>query len=70
MKPRYITVIPDHRDGTIGDIQTHCGFKEPLDPMHGWGTSVNKACDEFMLSEYGMEWVSRSFGQGDYMIRQ
>lgn len=48
-------------------VQTHCGFIEPKDPMHGWGPDMQRKCDQFMLREYGMIWQPRAFGLGDYV---
>jgi hypothetical protein len=59
---RITETVTASRDIGAGDIQTHCGFKEPM-RVFGSFAAVNRHCDEFMLKR-DMIWVA---GVSDYL---
>ncbi len=72
MKVKRGNRITDERNTGAGDIQTHCGFKEPADWFQnrcdcggGGAALINRKCDAF-FAKRNMEWFARPFGQGDY----
>ncbi len=56
--------ITDERDPGAGDIQTHCGFREPLQPFGSFAVISHK-CDRFMAAR-NMVW---SVPLQDYVTR-
>ncbi len=39
-------------------VQTHCGFREQVNPIHGYMSTVSRACDDF-FARIGMTWVAQ-----------